>query len=150
MAVFLVDANILIYAYDRSEGTKRQQAIDVLETVGIDETGVLSTQVLGEFFVTVTRKIPTPLSLGDASSAVMRYLDSWPVIDITGPVVVEALRGVGQHQMHYYDSLIWAAAKLNQIQEILTEDGQHGRVIEGIRYLNPFHPDFHFSMLTAQ
>ena len=54
-----------------------------------------------------------------------------------------------QHQLHYYDSLIWAAAKLNQIQEIVTEDGQHGRVIEGVRYLNPFHADFHLSMLQT-
>jgi len=149
LAGFLVDTNILVYAYDQSEETKRQRAIDVLETIGFEESGVFSTQILGEFFVAVTRKIPTPLSLGDASSAVMRYLDSWPVIDITGPIVVEALRGVGQHHMHYYDSLIWAAAKLNQIQEILTEDGQHGRVTEGVRYLNPFHSDFNLSMLQA-
>lgn len=149
MAAFLVDTNILVYAYDRSEGAKRQRAIDVLETVGVAEVGVFSTQILGEFFVTVTRKIPSPLSTSDASTAVMRYLDSWPIIDISGPMVIEALRGVGQHQMHYYDSLIWAAAKLNQIQEILTEDGQHGRIIEGVRYLNPFHSDFQLSMLRA-
>ena len=149
MAVFLVDTNVLVYAYDRSEGPKRQRAIDVLEVVGIAEIGVLSTQILGEFFVTVTRKIPTPLSAGDASSAVMKYLDSWPIIDITSTIVLEALRGVGQHQMHYYDSVIWAAAKLNQIQEVLTEDSQHGRVIEGVRYLNPFHTAFNMSMLQA-
>lgn len=149
MAVFLIDTNILVYAYDQSEGTKRQQAIDVLETIGVQEIGFFSTQILGEFFLTVTRKIPTPLSVNDASSAVAGYLESWPVIDITGSVVIEAMRGVGQHQMHYYDSLIWAAARLNQIKEILTEDGQHGRVIEGVRYLNPFHPQFDMAALEV-
>jgi len=117
--------------------------------VGVAESGVLSTQILGEFFVTATRKIPAPLSIGDASRAVMEYLDSWPVIDITSSIVLEALRGVGQHQMHYYDSVIWAAAKLNQIREILTEDGQHGRVVEGVRYLNPFHHDFDLAVLSV-
>ena len=149
MAVFLVDTNILVYAYDQSEGSKRERAIEVLETVGVAEIGVLSTQILGEFFVTATRKIPAPLSIGDASRAVMEYLDSWPVIDITNSIVLEALRGVGQHQMHYYDSVIWAAAKLHQIREILTEDGQHGRVVEGVRYLNPFHPDFDLAVLRV-
>jgi len=149
LAGFLVDTNVLVYAYDRSEGTKRQLAIEVLETVGLAEIGVFSTQILGEFFVTVTRKIPSPLSMGDASNAIIRYLDSWPIIDITGSTVLEALRAVGQHQMHYYHSLVWAAAKLNQIQEILTEDGQHGRVIEGVRYLNPFHADFQLSILQS-
>ena len=149
LAGFLVDTNILVYAYDRSDGDKRQHAIDVLETVGIAGTGICSTQVLGEFFVTVTRKIPSPLAINDASNAVIRYLNSWPIIDITSSIVLEALRGVMQHQLHYYDSLIWAAAKLNQIQEIVTEDGQHGRVIEGVRYLNPFHADFHLSMLKS-
>ena len=149
LAVLLVDTNVLVYAYDRSEGPKRQRAIAVLETAGIEEIGVLSTQILGEFFVTVTQKIPSPLSTADASNTVVKYLDSWPIIDITGSIVLEALRGVQQYQMHYYDSVIWAAAKLNQIPEILTEDGQHGRVIEGVRYLNPFHADFNMSMLQA-
>jgi predicted nucleic acid-binding protein len=149
LAVFLVDTNVLVYAYDRSEGAKRQRAIDVLEAVGVEEIGVLSTQILGEFFVTVTRKIPTPLSIANASSAVMKYLESWPIIEVTSTIVFEALRGVEQHQMHYYDSAIWAAARLNQIREILTEDGQHGRVIEGVRYLNPFHQDFDMALLRV-
>jgi predicted nucleic acid-binding protein len=147
LAAVLVDTNVLVYAYDQSDPDKRQKAIDVLELVGDGDTGILSTQVLGEFFVTVTRKIPSPLSDEDASAAVVRYIESWPIMQVNVAIVREALRGVVAHPMHYYDSLIWASARLNQISEILTEDGEHGRIIEGVRYLNPFPSEFDLSLL---
>ena len=149
MGAFLVDSNVLVYAYDQSEGRKRQRAIEVLEAVATGQAGFLSTQILGEFFVTATRKIPSPLSLREASTVVTRYIESWSVIHLTAALVLEALRGVEQHQLHYYDALVWAAAKLHQVQEILTEDGQHGRLIEGVRYLNPFDDKFDMAVLSA-
>ena len=142
MAGFLVDTNVLVYAYDHSDRTKQSQSRELLQTLGRNGSGVLSTQVLSEFFVTVTRKIPTPLSFTEAEEKITRYIESWVVCYITSFVVSEAVRGVLAHQMHYYDSLIWATARLNQVSTVLTEDGQHGRLIEGVRYVNPFHPEF--------
>jgi len=149
LAGFLVDTNVLVYAYDQTDGTKRSQAAEVLRIDGRNGTGVLSTQVLSEFFVTVTRKIPTPLSHSDAAEKITRYIESWVVSYITTFVVSEAIRGVLAHQLPYYDSLIWATARLNQISNVLTEDGQHGRLIEGVRYLNPFRRDFDLTMLEV-
>jgi predicted nucleic acid-binding protein len=56
---------------------------------------------------------------------------------------------VREYQLHYYDALLWATAALKGIENILTEDGQHDRIIEGVRYLNPFHPDFDLKILAA-
>jgi predicted nucleic acid-binding protein len=150
LAGFLVDTNVLVYTYDQTDGSKRSVASEVLRLVGRNGSGALSTQILSEFFVTVTRKIPTPLSHTEASEKINRYIESWVVYFITTFIVSEAIRGVLAHQLSYYDSLIWATARLNQVSNIVTEDGQHGRVIEGVRYLNPFDEAFDMAVLEPQ
>jgi predicted nucleic acid-binding protein len=145
----LVDANVLIYAYDQTEGRKRDTAIKVLEVLELHGEGVLSTQVLGEFFAIVTRKIPNPLSLREAERVLTDFLGSWTVHGVTASLVLEAIRGVIEHQLQYYDSLLWATAALRGIPTIITEDGQHGRTIEGVHYLNPFLPEFDFALLST-
>lgn len=94
-AKVFVDTNILVYAYDRSESQKQKLALklDQLVTSG---TGVLSTQVLAEFFVTVTspRRLAFPLSVADGYERVQNYLQAWQVVELTGMVVLEAVRGV--------------------------------------------------------
>lgn len=133
----LVDTNILVYAYDRSE-PKQQQALEVLNQLVITGKGVLSTQVLAEFFVTVTRKIPSPLDVPTAYERIQNYLRSWSVIDINGWVILEAVRGVRDYQFSYWDAQIWAVARLNQIALVYSEDFNVGSVIEGVQFVNPF------------
>lgn len=134
----LVDTNILVYAYDRSEAQKQQQALLILEQLVTAKTGVISTQVLAEFFVTVTRKIQIPLSVDLAYERVGNYLRSWTVIEVNGWVVLEAVRGVRDYQFSYWDAQIWATAKLNQISVVYSEDFNIGAVIEGVQFINPF------------
>jgi predicted nucleic acid-binding protein len=62
-ASILVDTNILVYAYDRAAGAKQQRAVEVLEALAVHSVGAISTQVLAEFFVTITRKLAHPLPL---------------------------------------------------------------------------------------
>lgn len=143
----LIDTNVLVYAYDRSEGRKRIQADTVLERV--QANACLSTQILGEFFITVTRKIPTPLPVERAELSVSNYIQSWTVFPVTPSVTIEAIRGVRDHALPFFDSLVWAVAHLNQVPIILTEDGQHDRIIEGVRYQNPFHADFDLASIGA-
>ena len=137
----LVDTNVLVYAYDRSEPQKQTQAIRVLDHLTAGYLGVISTQVLAEFFVTVTRKIAAPLSIEQAYTSIENYLASWPVLDMTGQVVLEAARGVRDYQFSYYDAQIWAIARLNQIWVIFSEDFNPGS-IEGIQFVNPFDTTF--------
>ena len=136
------DTNVLVYAYDRSEPQKQRRALEVLDRLAVSRAGVISTQVLAEFFVAVTRKIETPLSVSEAYVRVKNYLQAWTVLDLTGMIVLEAARGVREHQFNFWDAQIWAAARLNQISVIFSEDFNVGAVTEGLRFVNPFAKDF--------
>lgn len=141
-ASVLVDTNVLVYAYDRSEPEKQKLALEVLDRLAVTGAGAISTQVLSEFFVAVTRKIATPLSAPQAYDRMKNYLQSWTVIDLTGTIVLEAARGVRDHQFNFWDAQIWAAARLNQIPVVFSEDFNAGQVTEGVRFANPFAEDF--------
>jgi predicted nucleic acid-binding protein len=137
---FFIDTNLLVYAYDRSEPAKQVQALEMLDhLIGIS---VLSTQVLGEFFIVLTQKLKRPLSLETARERVENYILGWPVLPITPMIVQEAVRGVSEHRLNYWDAQIWATARLNQIPVVLSEDFSHRRLLEGVRFLNPFNQGF--------
>jgi len=137
----LIDTNVLVYAYDRSEPDKQRRVLELLDRLVLGG-GVLSTQVLGEFFVTVTRKIPAPLSAHEGYERIQNYARAWTVLSVTPLIVLEAARGVREHQLSYWDAQIWATARLNQIPVILSEDLPHGTTLEGVRFLNPFAEGF--------
>lgn len=139
-ANILVDTNILVYAYDRSEVEKQKRALNILEQLAISGVGVLSAQVLAEFFVAVTRKIAGPIPVERAVESIENYMASWAVFDITPLVVLEAARGVREHQFSYYDAQLWACARLNQIPVVFSEDFNPSR-IEGVQFVNPLAPE---------
>ena len=134
----LVDTNLLVYAYDRSEPEKQAKAVELLDELVKNGTGILCPQVLSEFFTVVTRKLAAPLTSQEAYSSISNYIRSWNMVDLTSLVVLEAVRGVRDHHLSYWDSLIWATAKMNQIPTVLSEDFSHNSVIEGVRFSNPF------------
>jgi len=136
------DTNVLVYAYDRSEPVKQQRAFQVLERLAVTGLGAVSTQVLSEMFVTLTRKIPAPLQVDEAYDRLRNYTLSWTVLEVTAMIVLEAARGVRDHRFNYWDSLIWATARLNQIALVLSEDFGHMTEIEGVRFVNPFASEF--------
>lgn len=138
----LVDTNILLYAYDRAEPEKQPQALEVLEDLVAAGRGVLTSQVLTEFYVNSARKLDPPLTVKEAYGRIQNYLLAWEVLDVTGPIVLEAVRGVREYQLAYWDAQIWASARLHQIPIIFTEDFNAGSVIEGVRFVNPLVKDF--------
>jgi predicted nucleic acid-binding protein len=148
--VVLVDTNVLVYAYDPTDGAKRQRATLVLDQLGRQRRGAISTQIMGEFFVTATRKIPSPLSPGDAERRLVNYRRSWTIFNLTPSIVLEAVAGLQRHSISYWDALIWATAKLNQVQDVLTEDLQHGLLLEGVRFQNPFATDFDLAQIQIR
>ncbi len=137
-----VDTNVLVYAYDRSEPEKQGQALEILDGLATTRTGVISTQVLAEFFVTVTQKISAPLSVSEGYQRIENFLQVWTVLDMTGMVVLEATRGVRDYQFNFWDAQIWATARLNQIPVVFSEDFNTGTLIEGVRFVNPFAENF--------
>jgi predicted nucleic acid-binding protein len=142
MPAALIDANILVYAHDPDESVKQAQAIALLDHLYETGYGRLSVQSLGEFFYVITRGNTPRLSPGDAAARVDLLIRAWPVLSTTPFVVLEAMRGVHQHRLAYWDAQIWATARLNQIPIIVSEDYSVGSVIEGVRFVNPFALDF--------
>ena len=137
----LIDSNILVYAYDRSEPVKQAQAVKILDQLLITGVGILSTQVLAEFFVAVTRKITQPISIERAFESLNNYAASWEVLGSNNVNVLEAARGVCDHQFSYYDAQIWSVARMNQVPVVFSEDFNPSW-IEGVQFVNPFSPEF--------
>jgi predicted nucleic acid-binding protein len=138
----LVDTNILLYAYDRSEPVKQPRALATLDLLVRGHMGVVTPQVLAEFFVNATHKLEPPLTTEEAYERIQNYLLAWEVLPLTGPIVLEAVRGVRTYQMAYWHAQIWAAAWLYQIPVVFTEDFNVGAVVEGVRFVNPLADDF--------
>ena len=141
----LVDTNAIVYAYDRSEPDKQLQALRVLDALSNARVLTVSTQILAEFFVTVTRKIPSPLSAAEAVGRLEVFVRGWTILDVTSLVILEAARGARDHQFSFWDAQIWAVARINQIVTVFSEDFNAGSVIEAVQLVNPFAADFRVS-----
>lgn len=142
MPPVLSDTNLLIYLYDQNEPARQTQAQRVLERLELTQTGRLSVQNLAEFFSVATRKLSPALTAEQALQQMSLFARLWPVFDLTRLIVLEAGRGVRDHRLSYYDAQIWATARLNQVPVVFSEDFQVGAVLEGVRFANPFAPDF--------
>jgi predicted nucleic acid-binding protein len=108
------------------------------------ETGrvCVSAQLLSELYVTLTRRVEPPLPPRDAEAAVSAFAVGWPVVPVTAEVVQAAISATRRYRLHFWDALIWAAAKVTGAAVVLSEDFQHGRALEGVLFLNPFRDDF--------
>ena len=145
----LLDTNVLVYAHDPRDAGKQDRAIEVLQALQASAAGVLSVQCLTEFYRVATARLPQPLARSTALAEVERLALIFRVVAVTPMVAIEGCRGAVDHQLAIWDALIWSAAKLNQVPLVLTEDAPHGRLLEGVRYLNPFDPTFELAELAA-
>jgi predicted nucleic acid-binding protein len=132
-----VDTNVLLYAHNGSETTKQPVARALLEDLWQNRTGVISTQVLQEFYVVATRKLSSPLERREAREIVELY-SAWPVVLLAPSLILSATELEEKHQLSFWDALILEAARVGGAERLLTEDLQHGRRIEGVRVENPF------------
>ena len=142
MNAILVDTNVLTYAHDRDAGLKQGQAIQTLRHLQLAGKGVLSAQCLSEFFSVTTRRKPSILTVTEAAKQVQFLATAFLVFSVTPQIVLEATRGVREHQLAYWDAQLWATARLNQIPIIFSEDFNSGSSLEGVRFVNPFVPGF--------
>jgi predicted nucleic acid-binding protein len=142
MPPVLIDTNLLVYLYDTGSPDKAAQARRILDRLELTRSGRLSVQSLAEFLNVSTRKLDPPLSRGDALAQASLFTRMWPIFDLTPLIVLEAGRGARDHGLPYYDAQIWAAARLNQVTVVFSEDFSDGQVLEGVRFVNPFSADF--------
>jgi len=134
--VFL-DTNILIYAHDRDAGLKHDMALSIIEKIWEEEMGIISTQVIQEFYVNVTRKIPNPITPVQARGIILNYF-SWQVEAVEPQTILSASEIEEKYILSFWDSLIIATASQSEAGKILTEDLNHGQIIEGVLIENPF------------
>ena len=138
---------MLVYAYGAGDQPKAKRARACIRRLGDARNAAISAQVLGEFFVVATRRLSPPLTVAAAETIATNLRRAWPVYSVTAVAAQEAMRATRQYQFQYWDALIWATAKLNAIANVLTEDLPSGRVVEGVRFDNPFEPGFDLARL---
>jgi predicted nucleic acid-binding protein len=134
--IFL-DTNILIYAYDRTAGRKHEIAKALMIELWNADGGVLSTQVLQEFYVTATKKVACPMPPEEAKEIVVDFL-SWDVVTNDGEAVVEAIDLQTAEKISFWDALIVAASRKGAASVLLSEDLADGRKFGDILVRNPF------------
>ncbi len=134
-----VDTNVLVYAHDVDAGPKQAIAASLLRDLWNAGLGVLSMQVLQEFYVNVTKKIAAPLSKDMARHVVNAYA-VW-CIETTPTEIAAAFRIEDESRLGFWDSLIVAAAAKAGAVRILSEDLNPQQMIAGVRVENPFISD---------
>lgn len=131
-----VDTNILIYAYDLDDPDKHKICKTKIAELWNDGKGVISTQVMQEFYVNVTRKIKAPLSL-EKTRQILRQYEAWQVEVIKPSLVSFASEIQERNQLSFGDSLIIATASQANVATLLSEDLNAGQIIEGVEIVNP-------------
>lgn len=124
-------------AHDRDAGRKRDIAAALLRELWGSRTGILSTQVLQEFYVNVTRKIKAPLPRDVAKDILSSYA-AWQVEVIEPEHILRASEIEARYQLSFWDAMIVSAAWSGGASRIASEDLQHAQEIESIRIENPF------------
>lgn len=132
-----VDTNVLVYAYDADAEDKHQMARAKLEALWQTESGLVSTQVLQELYVTVTRKLSRPMSRRAGREVIATY-QAWPVYRPVVDDLVEASELEERHRLSFWDALIVVAARRSGAHVLLTEDLQEGQRFDRLSVVNPF------------
>jgi len=131
-----VDTNVLIYAHDIDAGPKHEIAKSVIRELWSNRAGLLSTQVLQEFYVNVTRKIASPLPKVSARAVIHSYA-SW-CIENTLVDISTAFRIEDESQIGFWDALIIASAAKSGATRLISEDLNSGQTVMGVAIENPF------------
>ncbi len=145
MSAVLVDTNVLVYAAARNAEAKGRTARAILLTLG--PRVILSAQVLAEYANVLTHPSKHAVPAERVALQVGRLSSSWRILPLNTAVVVTALHAMPRWQMPYYDAQIWAAAALNRIPVVLSEDFPSGATLGGVRFVNPFEPGFNVEAL---
>lgn len=132
-----VDTNVFLYALDERQDGRHDIAVRILEELWESKQGVVSTQILQELYVNLTRKLRKPMTRPRARGIVERYA-AWPVHQVTPEDIVSASDLEQRHTLAFWDALLVVAAQRLGADRLLTEDMQSGRSFSGVRIENPF------------
>ncbi len=137
---FLIDTNILVYAYDSSEHKKREKSAKLVASIFKNEKKAhITNQIVAELFSVLTNKIEKPIQIEDAEIIIDSLLisENWIKIDYTSKSIRKAIKFVKRFSIPFWDALIAATMIENNIFTILTEDSSHFKKIPGLKVINP-------------
>lgn len=132
-----VDTNILVYGYDVSAGKKHEIAKELLKELWNTRRGCLSTQVLQEFYVTITKKVKKPLSPSQASQ-IISDLGVWNLDTPDVGDILEAIKISQRYIISFWDSLIICSAINLDCDIIWSEDLNSEQYFDKVKVINPF------------
>jgi predicted nucleic acid-binding protein len=135
---FFLDTNVFAYTFDPNAPAKAKRSEDLIRTAVVDATGVISYQVVQEFFNVAFRRFPVAMTGDEATKYLIAVFGQLVVIQSSEALYAEALRLYGRYRLAWYDSLIVAAALEGGCSTLYSEDFQHGSIIEGLRIENPY------------
>lgn len=131
-----VDTNILVYAHDVSAGKKHETAKKIVADLWTSGLGVLSTQVLQEFYNAITRKVPKPLPLNEARKKVSDF-SKWDIVTMRAEDIMDAIDIQERYGFSFWDCLIISAAASGNASVLMTEDLTDGQSMLGVLVVNP-------------
>jgi len=134
---FFFDTNVLIYLFDTGFPNKRKKARTLFQKHAEAGDILLSTQVLQEFYVAVTRKLARPLDGAAAAEAVSSFAEL-PLVQIDSKLILSAIHRSRNNRLSFWDALIVQAAIEGHASTLYSEDMQHGQVLDSLRVVNPF------------
>lgn len=130
-----LDTNVLIYSVDRADPAKQERALEIIAQHAKAKTGVISTQVLQEFFSAATEKLGIPPLQARQQLRDFRIFD---IVQVTPEIIEEGVDCSILNEISFWDGLIVASAAAAKCVEVLSEDMSDGQNIQGVTVLNPF------------
>ena len=134
MSKVFLDTNILVYSLDQANPDKKIRCRQLIKSLSAENIGVISTQVMQEFYVATTSKLGAdPLIIKD----ILRALERFETVVITPALIKEAIDCSIINRLSFWDALIIAAAESAKCERLWTEDLNHGQIVRGVRIENP-------------
>lgn len=135
---FFLDTNIFVYSFDHSAPGKASLSAQLIRKALVSQKGVISFQVVQEFFNLALRRFARPMDDMEAHQYFEATLHPLLVVHSSPALYSGAISLRSRHQLSWYDSLIVTAAQQAQCEVLLTEDLQHGQTFAGLRVENPY------------
>lgn len=132
-----VDTNILVYAHDASAGEKHEKAKELISSLWNSREGCLSIQVLQELYVTLVKKVATPLE-SDTAAAIINDLGQWSIHIPGVDDILEAIKIQQHYNLSFWDAMIICSTRQINCNTLWSEDLNAGQVYEGAKAVNPF------------
>lgn len=134
---YFLDTNILVYAHDSGYLSQKNISESLIVKGIMDEVAVISTQVLSEFFVTITRKVEKPLAVKAAKKEI-KLLGSMEIVELDMEMILLAIDLHIKNKISYWDSLIIISAQQSGCSCIYSEDLSDGQIFNNIKVINPY------------